>query len=148
MKRLSAILLVGALVFGTVGCTNMNKTQQGLLSGAAGGAILGAGLGALTGGSGTTGALIGGGLGAFAGGIYGHSKIGRVRVRGRKLSGESFPSPRPHPFKDFRLVGRRRVGFPVREREMCLSKRSVCSQKTMSWNGEPFQLIVFLNLSY
>ncbi|MFQ8737828.1 MAG: cell envelope biogenesis protein OmpA [Bilophila wadsworthia] len=36
MKRLSAILLVGALVFGTVGCTNMNKTQQGLLSGAAG----------------------------------------------------------------------------------------------------------------
>lgn len=54
MKRLSAILLVGALVFGTVGCTNMNKTQQGLLSGAAGGAILGAGLGALTGGSGTT----------------------------------------------------------------------------------------------
>ena len=48
MKRLSAILLVGALVFGTVGCTNMNKTQQGLLSGAAGGAILGAGLGALT----------------------------------------------------------------------------------------------------
>ncbi|MFR4119202.1 MAG: cell envelope biogenesis protein OmpA [Bilophila wadsworthia] len=56
MKRLSAILLVGALVFGTVGCTNMNKTQQGLLSGAAGGAILGAGLGALTGGSGTTGA--------------------------------------------------------------------------------------------
>ena len=74
MKRLSAILLVGALVFGTVGCTNMNKTQQGLLSGAAGGANLGAGLGALTGGSGTTGALIGGGLGALAGGIYGHSK--------------------------------------------------------------------------
>ncbi|XUR85726.1 hypothetical protein WCP94_002366 [Bilophila wadsworthia] len=47
-----------------------------------------------------------------------------------KLSGESFPSPRaPHPFKDFRLVGRRHVGFPVREREMCLSKWSVCSQK-------------------
>ena len=75
MKRLSAILLVGALVFGTVGCTNMNKTQQGLLSGAAGGReSLGARLGALTGGSGTTGALIGGGLGALAGGIYGHSK--------------------------------------------------------------------------
>ena len=78
MKRLSAILLVGALVFGTVGCTNMNKTQQGLLSGAAGGAILGAGLGALTGGSGTTGALIGGGLGALAGGIYGHSTKDRT----------------------------------------------------------------------
>ena len=28
MIRLSAILLVGTLVFGAVGCTNMNKTQQ------------------------------------------------------------------------------------------------------------------------
>ena len=32
-----------------------------------------------------------------------------------KLSGESFPSPRaPHPFKDFRLVGRLRVRSPKR----------------------------------
>ncbi len=62
------------LVFAGVGCTNMNRTQQGALSGAAGGALLGAGLSAITGGSGTTGALIGGGLGALAGGIYGHSR--------------------------------------------------------------------------
>ena len=74
MKRLSAILLIGALVLGTVGCTNMNRTQQGTLSGAAGGALVGAGISAITGGSGTTGALIGGGLGAIAGGLYGHSK--------------------------------------------------------------------------
>ena len=74
MKRLSAVLLIGALVFGTVGCTNMNKTQQGTLSGAAGGALLGAGISAIAGGSGTTGALIGGGLGALAGGLYGHNK--------------------------------------------------------------------------
>ena len=74
MKRLSAVLLIGALVFGTVGCTNMNRTQQGALSGAAGGALLGAGISAIAGGSGTTGALIGGGLGALAGGLYGHSK--------------------------------------------------------------------------
>ena len=69
MKRLSAVLLIGALVFGTVGCTNMNRTQQGALSGAAGGALLGAGISAIAGGSGTTGALIGGGLGALALGI-------------------------------------------------------------------------------
>ncbi|WP_294515385.1 YMGG-like glycine zipper-containing protein [uncultured Bilophila sp.] len=74
MKRLSAVLLIGALVFGTVGCTNMNRTQQGALSGAAGGALLGAGISAIAGGSGTTGALIGGGLGALAGGLYGHNK--------------------------------------------------------------------------
>ena len=74
MKRLSALLLAGMLVFAGVGCTNMNRTHHGALSCAAGGALLGAGLSAITGGSGTTGALIGGGLGALAGGIYGHSR--------------------------------------------------------------------------
>ena len=52
----------------------MTRTQQGALSGAAGGALLGAGISAIAGGSGTTGALIGGGLGALAGGLYGHNK--------------------------------------------------------------------------
>ena len=70
MKRLPVILLMGALLLG-VGCTNMSRTQQGALSGAAGGALIGGGLDALAGGNGTTGALIGGGLGALAGGIYG-----------------------------------------------------------------------------
>ncbi len=74
MKRLSALVLAGALILGAAGCTNMNRTQQGALSGTAGGALLGAGISALAGGSGTMGALIGGGLGAVAGGIYGHQK--------------------------------------------------------------------------
>ena len=74
MKRLPVILLIGVLGFGTVGCTHMSRTQQGALSGAAGGALIGGGLGALAGGNGTTGALIGGGLGALAGGIYGHQQ--------------------------------------------------------------------------
>lgn len=75
MKNLSiAVLLVGAMAFGTVGCTHMSRTQQGALSGAAGGALVGGGLSVLTGGSGTTGALIGGGLGALAGGIYGNQQ--------------------------------------------------------------------------
>lgn len=74
MKRLSAILLVGALVFGTVGCTNMNKTQQGLLSGAPGVRSSVLALVPSPAEAGRPGALIGGGLGALAGGIYGHSK--------------------------------------------------------------------------
>ena len=74
MKKISALFLIGALVFGSIGCTNMNRTQQGALSGTAGGALLGAGISAIAGGSGTMGALVGGGLCALAGGIYGHQK--------------------------------------------------------------------------
>ena len=70
-----AVLVLGAsLMIGPVGCTNLNKTQQGALSGGAVGALAGAGISAIAGGSGTMGALIGGGLGALAGGIYGHEK--------------------------------------------------------------------------
>ena len=75
MKKL---ILVTALVFGVMGstaaCTNMNKTQQGALSGGAIGALGGAGIAAIAGGSGTTGALIGGAAGAITGAIYGHNK--------------------------------------------------------------------------
>ena len=75
MKKL---ILVMALVLGIMGstaaCTNMNKTQQGALSGGALGALGGAGIAAIAGGSGTTGALIGGAAGAITGAIYGHNK--------------------------------------------------------------------------
>ena len=74
MKKFCALALAGALAFGSVGCTNMNKTQQGLLSGTAIGAAAGAGISAIAGGSGTIGALVGGGIGALAGGLYGHSE--------------------------------------------------------------------------
>jgi osmotically inducible lipoprotein OsmB len=76
MKLFSLLLLSGVLVFGALGagCTNMSKTQQGALSGAAVGAAAGWGVSALTGGSATTGALIGGGLGALAGGVHGNNK--------------------------------------------------------------------------
>ena len=71
-------ILVMALVLGimgsTVACTNMNKTQQGALSGGAIGALGGAGIAAIAGGSGTTGALIGGAAGAITGAIYGHNQ--------------------------------------------------------------------------
>ena len=74
MKFPFVLMLAGVLAFGSLGCTNMSRTQQGALSGAAGGALVGGGLSVLTGGNGTTGALIGGGLGALAGGIYGHQQ--------------------------------------------------------------------------
>lgn len=70
----TALALCAILALGNAGCTNMNKTQQGALSGAGLGALAGAGISAIAGGSGTMGALIGGGLGALAGGIYGHEK--------------------------------------------------------------------------
>lgn len=74
MKTFFTVLLAGTMVFGSLGCTNMSRTQQGTMSGAAIGAGIGAGISALAGGSGTTGALIGGGIGALAGGLYGHRK--------------------------------------------------------------------------
>ena len=78
MKRFAvggtALMLCGVLLFGSAGCTSMNRTQQGALSDAGVGALAGAGISAIAGGSGTMGALIGGGLGALAGGIYGHER--------------------------------------------------------------------------
>ena len=70
----AALALCASLAPGPLACTHMNKTQQGAVSGGAIGALAGAGISAIAGGSGTMGALIGGGLGALAGGIYGHDK--------------------------------------------------------------------------
>ena len=71
-------LLIVALLLGLLSpagaCTNMNKTQQGALSGGARGALGGAGIAAIAGGSGTTGAIIGGAAGAITGAIYGHNR--------------------------------------------------------------------------
>ena len=73
-SRMMAITLATALLLSTGACTNMNKTQQGALSGGAGGVLVGAGISALTGGSWGMGAAIGGALGGVAGGIYGHNQ--------------------------------------------------------------------------
>lgn len=75
MKFVLAALL-GLCLVGNVACTNLNATQQGSLSGGALGALGGAGIAAIAGGSGTVGALIGTGVGALAGGIVGHQKGG------------------------------------------------------------------------
>jgi hypothetical protein len=55
MKRILMTAAVAA-AFTLVGCTSMSPTQQGTASGAAIGAVTGAGIVALTGGSAWTGA--------------------------------------------------------------------------------------------
>jgi osmotically inducible lipoprotein OsmB len=62
-----------AVALGTTGCTSMTPKQQGTASGAAIGAVAGAGIVALTGGSAWTGAAVG----AVAGGVAGHIKADR-----------------------------------------------------------------------
>jgi hypothetical protein len=72
MKR---ILMTVAVAVASVlaGCTSMTPKQQGTASGAAIGAVAGAGIVALTGGSAWTGAAVG----AVAGGVAGHIKADR-----------------------------------------------------------------------
>jgi osmotically inducible lipoprotein OsmB len=67
MKRIALIAALTALI---IGCTNMTTKQQGTASGAAIGAVAGAGIVALTGGSAWTGAAVG----LVAGGVAGHIK--------------------------------------------------------------------------
>ena len=71
------VLIVGlmAMMFATgIGCTNMSRTQQGVASGAALGALGGARIAAISGGAAGWGALAGAGVGALAGGIVGHQQ--------------------------------------------------------------------------
>ena len=72
--RIVTMALLLALLIPAGACTNMNKTQQGALSGLAIGAVGGAGISALAGGSAGVGAVIGGVLGGVGGGIYGHNE--------------------------------------------------------------------------
>jgi hypothetical protein len=65
----TAIGMAAAAFLFTAGCTDLNRTESGALSGGAIGAGVGAAAGAITGGSATTGAVIGGAVGA-AGGAY------------------------------------------------------------------------------
>ena len=66
--RTLGIALTAAAMFGLVGCSNMNKTEQRIVSGAAIGAAVGTGVGALAGG---IGMLEGAAIGAGAGGLTG-----------------------------------------------------------------------------
>ena len=72
-RILIGVLAVGLLV-SPLACTNMSKTEQGGLSGAALGAAAGAGITALAGGNAGLGAILGGVAGGVTGVIYGHNQ--------------------------------------------------------------------------
>jgi osmotically inducible lipoprotein OsmB len=59
MKQIKFAVAIGCAMV-VVACTNMTPQQQGTMSGAAIGAAAGAGIAAISGGSGWTGAAIGG----------------------------------------------------------------------------------------
>lgn len=79
MKKVLMVGLLTAVFAGGIGCTNMSRTQQGLASGAALGALGGAGIAAIAGGSAGWGALAGAGVGALAGGIIGNQSEKNTR---------------------------------------------------------------------
>ncbi|MGE9986549.1 cell envelope biogenesis protein OmpA [Desulfovibrio sp. SGI.169] len=74
MKKALIIGLMAIVFASGIGCTNMSRTQQGVASGAALGALGGAGVAAIAGGAAGWGALAGAGVGALAGGIVGHQQ--------------------------------------------------------------------------
>ena len=63
--------LIAILITGTVACANMSTEEKDTLGGAGIGAAAGAGIAALSGGSGWTGAAIGAVAGAVVGNIKG-----------------------------------------------------------------------------
>lgn len=73
-SRVLALVLALSLAVPFTGCTNMTKTQQGMLSGGAIGAGASAGIAALAGGHVGVAAAIGGLVGGAVGGIYGHDQ--------------------------------------------------------------------------
>lgn len=79
MKKWLVTGMVAVLFATGIACTNMSSTQQGVASGAALGALGGAGISAISGGYAGWGALAGAGLGALAGGIVGHENDRRWR---------------------------------------------------------------------
>lgn len=74
MKKVFIFCIMALILSSGLACSNMNRTQQGVVSGAALGALGGAGISAISGGQAGWGALAGAGVGALAGGIVGHEE--------------------------------------------------------------------------
>jgi outer membrane protein OmpA-like peptidoglycan-associated protein len=70
MKKIVAGLSVAVLLLGLVSCASMNKTEQGAIIGAGGGAVVGGVIGKLAGNT-LLGALIGAAVGGAAGAYIG-----------------------------------------------------------------------------
>jgi outer membrane protein OmpA-like peptidoglycan-associated protein len=71
MKKFAAGISLAALLIALVGCASMNKTEQGAIIGAGGGAVVGGVIGKLAGNT-LLGALIGAAVGGAAGAYIGN----------------------------------------------------------------------------
>jgi len=78
MKKTATAFAMAAFLL-TVGCSNLNQTEKGALTGGAIGAGVGAAAGAVTGGSVGTGAVVGGVVGAAAGAYLGCRDAGKCK---------------------------------------------------------------------
>jgi outer membrane protein OmpA-like peptidoglycan-associated protein len=86
MKKFAAGLSVAVLLFGLVSCASMNKTEQGALIGAGGGAVVGGIVGKLAGNT-LLGALIGAAVGGAAGAYIGNYMDRQADEMKKDLSG-------------------------------------------------------------
>ena len=85
MKLIISIALITVIILSLFGCAGMTETQQRTLSGGAIGAVAGAGIAAIAGGSAWTGAVLGAAGGAITGYILGESH-GKKRYHKRKTT--------------------------------------------------------------
>lgn len=75
--RIAKIAVLGVALLALPACTSLSKTEQGVLSGGALGAGVGAAVGAIGSGTWATGALIGGAIGAAVGAYGGCAADGK-----------------------------------------------------------------------
>jgi outer membrane protein OmpA-like peptidoglycan-associated protein len=86
MRRILALLLIAAMVFGLFGCASMTKKDMGILIGGAGGAAIGAAIGDAAGNT-AVGAILGAVVGGAAGGIIGNYMDEQAAELERDLEG-------------------------------------------------------------
>ncbi len=79
MKRKAGFMVIALAILQTTGCSTMNNTEKGVLTGGAIGAGLGTALGSISGNP-KTGAVVGGLLGGGVGGIIGND-VDKVEMR-------------------------------------------------------------------
>jgi surface antigen len=104
-------LLSGVILASLVGCSTMNNTERGALTGGAVGGILGTGIGMATGHPGA-GAAIGAGVGALTGGAIGND-VDRQDRRQAKAAAEYAARNPPLSINDVVQLSQSRVSDSV-----------------------------------
>src|SRR6478752_10261645 len=71
MKKIASVVMPLMMLIFMISCSNLNKTQKGVIIGTAGGAAVGGAVGSI-GGKAGLGAIIGATVGGVAGGVIGN----------------------------------------------------------------------------